>query len=349
MGAGGASLRVRRRFLRLSYHSPIPRQTFVNLRRTARFASTSAKVFATDARLRRSLAFADSRSPIALLRVQRGVWFLRGFVQLRLEERPHGNAGEWAMPRIAAALGVFATLIFCVGFNVVQYPAVWRMVAASTAPPQPSKAPEASAPAQSPAMAKPVPIAVPQRDTQTAAEAISKPAPAVPAMAASMPRVAPGCEGGVCRLPSSPTAGPTTKSAAGGMDRGAPIGWPKDPPPAAKKASAAREDRASQRSAKKTVSSVPAETAPPVARAEPSSQSAGGRDLVPVVRSAKVAPQPANTTIRPADEAGLSSTDNERKMVRRLPPIDNSPPPTLSGGPVASDPQIPIYPSTTVR
>ncbi len=68
------------------------------------------------------------------------------------------------MPRIAAALGVFATLTFCVGFNAVQYPAVWKMVAApaqSTRPAKPA-APAVSAPP--PVAVKAVPIAEPQRD-----------------------------------------------------------------------------------------------------------------------------------------------------------------------------------------
>ncbi len=35
------------------------------------------------------------------------------------------------MPRIKAALALLATAVFCIGFNAMRYPAVWRMVAAS--------------------------------------------------------------------------------------------------------------------------------------------------------------------------------------------------------------------------
>ena len=253
------------------------------------------------------------------------------------------------MPRIAAAIGVFSTLIFCVGFNVVQYPAVWRMVAASTVPSQPSQAAETPVSAQSPAAARPVPITVPQRDSRTPAEALSKPAPAVPAMAASMPRVKPVCEGGVCQLPSSPTAEQSTKGVAGGVDRAAPIGWPKDPPPAAKKTSVAKQAKPSQAVARKTASSAPEKAAQPGAKSQPRVTATGNSGLVPVVRSAKAATTAPDTALGPTGETVASQADAEQKIVRRLPPIDNSLPPTLSDDPVASDAHIPIYPSTTVR
>lgn len=261
------------------------------------------------------------------------------------------------MPRIAAALGVFATLTFCVGFNVVQYPAVWKMVAASTASSPPAKAAEPLAPAHPPALAKPVPIAVPQRDTKTVADAIAKPAPAVPAMAASMPRAAstpraaPVCEGGVCRLPSSPTAEQSPKSVAGGIDRAAPIGWPNDPPPTTPKASVVKQNKPSPSHAERAASSAPAKAAPPAAKPQARVASTGDSGLVPVVRPAKVAAQTAPATIRPAgDTKTFADGNRERKIVRRLPPIDNSIPPTLSeDAAVASDSHIPIYPSTAVR
>ena len=37
------------------------------------------------------------------------------------------------MPRIAAVLGLLATAVFCVSFNVARYPAVWEMAAAPNA------------------------------------------------------------------------------------------------------------------------------------------------------------------------------------------------------------------------
>lgn len=45
------------------------------------------------------------------------------------------------MPRITAALAMVATVAFCVGFNITQYPAVWDMVATSinSAPPPVAK------------------------------------------------------------------------------------------------------------------------------------------------------------------------------------------------------------------
>ncbi len=260
------------------------------------------------------------------------------------------------MPRIAAALGVFATLTFCVGFNAVQYPAVWKMVAApaqSTRPAKPA-APAVSAPP--PVAVKAVPIAVPQRDTETAAEAMSKPAPAVPAMASSMPPVGkPVCDGstGVCRLPTASIPEPSDKKAAGSTDRAAPIGWPKDSPPA-KKAPATKQGKSAKASAKKAASTPaakasPAKAAPATAKATPRPATSGDKSLVPVVRSTKAAAESQDKTSRLANGAVASRGDSGPKMVRPLPPVDDSPPIDFSNESAASDQQIPIYPSTAVR
>ena len=38
------------------------------------------------------------------------------------------------MPRIAAALGVLATVAFCIGFNLQRYPVVWQSLATAPNP-----------------------------------------------------------------------------------------------------------------------------------------------------------------------------------------------------------------------
>lgn len=43
------------------------------------------------------------------------------------------------MPRIAAAAGVVALIVFSIGFNMTRYPSVWDMVGATSHLPQPSQ------------------------------------------------------------------------------------------------------------------------------------------------------------------------------------------------------------------
>lgn len=253
------------------------------------------------------------------------------------------------MPRIAAALGVFATLTFCVGFNAVQYPAVWKMVAVPTTVPSANQTAQPATSAASTATARAVPIAVPQRSANSTAEAMSKPAPAVPAMASSMPAVTkPVCDPatGVCQIPAlSQTAKP--KPSASSVDRAAPIGEP-DGQTSAKSVAGVKKDKPTKPPAKKANAAAAAKTSPSTTKPAPRPPAAEAKGLVPVVRST-AATDSESKPLSPSRGTSVPDTTHEPKMVRRLPPIDNSLPPTLSDDPLASDAHIPIYPSTTVR
>jgi hypothetical protein len=48
----------------------------------------------------------------------------------RFRYRLRTLGGEEAMPRIAATLAVFLTVVTCIGFNTARYPVVWEMAAA---------------------------------------------------------------------------------------------------------------------------------------------------------------------------------------------------------------------------
>ena len=255
------------------------------------------------------------------------------------------------MPRIAAALGVFATLAFCVGFNAVQYPAVWKMVAPPSDSPQTGKPAEPVQPARPPAIAKPVPTLTPEQASKRPDDVASRPAPNVPAMSPSMPPVVkPVCDSasGVCRLPTAAIQESGTKVAAPGVDKAAPIGWPKETPPPKKKPCTTGSDPVKD-SPKKPANPSAAVPAPATGKAAPRGLPDAATELVPVARGKKAPAASPEKAAALAHAPKPAETVREPKMVRRLPPVDGTAAVAISNGSAAADQQIPIYPSTGAR
>jgi len=66
------------------------------------------------------------------------------------------------MPRIAAALAVFLTVVTCIGFNTARYPVVWEMVAASNGSSQSHESDQSVVSPQSAAASQSATVAGPQ-------------------------------------------------------------------------------------------------------------------------------------------------------------------------------------------
>lgn len=259
------------------------------------------------------------------------------------------------MPRIAAALGVFATLAFCVGFNIARYPVVWTMVAA----PPPTRG-EPAAPKAVPAagtarsgttlgadLAKPVAI------VSAESESRNSPIPAIPPMATRMESAPCDSTTGVCSLASArlnpPPPADEKVKAKDASPR--PIGWPAES--GGKKPSCTKEGKAVEAAAPKRPSGPKHSSAATAeAPAQPPDQIGlpeGAKDLVPVVRSKKTAAKtPAKAAPSPSKPVEVARAEPSRRAVERLPAVEDHavPPPEAS---FSSDSSVPLYPSTGVQ
>jgi hypothetical protein len=68
----------------------------------------------------------------------------------------HTHWGRKTMPKILPALGAVAFIAFSIGFNIVQYPVVWDMVARTGLSPEPATSAQQKAVSQSTKPAEPV-------------------------------------------------------------------------------------------------------------------------------------------------------------------------------------------------
>jgi hypothetical protein len=255
------------------------------------------------------------------------------------------DQGIEAMPRIGATLGVFATIAFCIGFNIFRYPKVWEVVADmpgqcgsertprdSVAIAQATKHLAASKPAFT------VPAAVPAPEPPPSARFAGVEKPPIKMVKAAEKYAA-------IALPSDKKS--TAKTKPGGSH--AAVAKPKQ---AAKRPKIVGTAAAPSRDAKPTKKTTPAaggkpesmvgkDNGPPVSEEAP-------RPLVPIAPSSfggdLTGASPPSVAQSPL---GGSGTASGTYMIRRLPPIDpmepRQPLPALPAlGP------IPFYPTTGV-
>jgi hypothetical protein len=255
------------------------------------------------------------------------------------------DQGIEAMPRIGATLGVFATIAFCIGFNIFRYPKVWEVVAD-----MPGQCGSARTPRDS------VPIAQATQHLASPKPALAAPA-AVPA-----PEPPPSARFAGVEKPPIKVVKATEKYAA--------IALPSDKKSTAKTKpggthpAVAKPKEATKRPKITDIASAPSRDAKPTKKTTPAAgskpESTAGKDNGPPV--SEEAPRPlvpvapssfggdlADTSPQSVAESPLGGPGaaSGTYMIRRLPPIDpmepRKPLPSLPAlGP------IPFYPTTGV-
>ena len=115
------------------------------------------------------------------------------------------------MPRIAAALAGLALVVFCIGFNIAQYPRVWEMAAVPEGATQPEESPQAQQ-AEEP-VASPLAFSAPPRLDEPADDWADGPPVADPPVA--NPAVANPAWNDPWDDPSPTDTGPTFAEPAG--------------------------------------------------------------------------------------------------------------------------------------